>query len=539
MAEYRQRYRFVLYIFILLTFVTLFFMYYQIHGINRNEQRARKILSSIDNDKDISYISLEQLQSLTKLTHLKNSTKAKIYHLMASVSYLSDDKTMYNEYTAYALYYYQKAGMTEEIAYIYTGYLGRLYENSGFDAAKQLLDDLTQIQPIDQLQNKITIVKYYLDYADVQEMRGEYASAQDMLDKAKESLKTIEEDKYYLVHLAKHDLLSVRLQLLQGNVKKADSILSNYNETDTMRLPSGNQMVFCDFTLPYYELRAKILLAQNDPKEACRYADLYLKSCADSNFYMMQYRMLVYLLEHTESLTKDQIAKYQKQFLTVSQSNLQHLSGEYCDALLNNIKQAPNILKIKDSQHKTKIIRRSVIVLFLYGAFILFMIGIFITLYLRTDAVTHLRVRASYEKKRNYLERRHIPYYLLVMDINHFHEINDMCGKQAGDRIMLQFGNILKASISDKDMAYRYGGVEFCVILRSASKEYAASVFQTICSQIQLCDWRDIVPDLEVPVSINGGAAKASDGKNSFRQADQALYRAKHNGKNTLEFYQD
>lgn len=129
----------------------------------------------------------------------------------------------------------------------------------------------------------------------------------------------------------------------------------------------------------------------------------------------------------------------------------------------------------------------------------------------------------------------HQPVCLMMVDIDHFKPINDQYGHTVGDEVIRAVGLILRQSIRSNDRAGRYGGDEFAVLCPLTEVAEAHAIAQRIRDRILALRLRD-VPDLRVTSSI--GVAAAQPGHQTLRewihQADAALYRAKHAGRNQV-----
>jgi diguanylate cyclase (GGDEF)-like protein len=134
-------------------------------------------------------------------------------------------------------------------------------------------------------------------------------------------------------------------------------------------------------------------------------------------------------------------------------------------------------------------------------------------------------------------KRENQPVSLLMIDIDHFKLVNDSFGHKAGDEVLRSFGEHLLAHIRQEDIAFRYGGEEFLVVLPGAS------LFD---SQIRACNIRKMVEDIgfsiegkhgQITVSV-GVAEYPSNGSTPdavLTKADVALYAAKRAGRNKVE----
>lgn len=151
----------------------------------------------------------------------------------------------------------------------------------------------------------------------------------------------------------------------------------------------------------------------------------------------------------------------------------------------------------------------------------------------RTDPLTQMRNRHSLQTVVQELalgsESRH-GYSVLMVDIDHFKDVNDTYGHERGDIVIRDVGRCIQSVARQGDTAIRYGGEEFSLILPDAGPEQAFGVAERIHAAIE----RARPGGLTVTVSI--GAASSADGLDDLhsilRRADDALYAAKRAGRN-------
>jgi two-component system cell cycle response regulator len=159
-----------------------------------------------------------------------------------------------------------------------------------------------------------------------------------------------------------------------------------------------------------------------------------------------------------------------------------------------------------------------------------------------TDALTGLHNRRYMESHLAALvEQAHArgkPLSLLVIDIDFFKSINDTHGHDAGDEVLREFAIRLKKSIRGIDLACRYGGEEFVIVMPETDMAVAAVVAERIRRRIASDPIAVSHGTTAVPVTISIGlAALAASTDNAaaiVKRADQALYRAKRDGRNRV-----
>ena len=148
-----------------------------------------------------------------------------------------------------------------------------------------------------------------------------------------------------------------------------------------------------------------------------------------------------------------------------------------------------------------------------------------------TDSLTELyNVRYFYEQLIKEINRiKRTPdrkLSLMLMDIDHFKELNDTEGHQMGDSVLKALGQVIKACIrKDIDSGYRYGGDEFAVILPDTDKLHARVVADRIQKQFGAFKFG------RVSLSIGIAEAKAGETEKVLvKRVDECMYRSKREG---------
>ena len=161
----------------------------------------------------------------------------------------------------------------------------------------------------------------------------------------------------------------------------------------------------------------------------------------------------------------------------------------------------------------------------------------------KLDGLTQILNRKSFDElirheiARSKKEKQSMA--LLLLDIDHFKRINDNFGHLIGDRVLIDIVKIIEKCISSStDELGRYGGEEFMVLLPSHSRESAILIAEKIRKSISEYDITVNGEDLILTISI-GVFAAVPDKKTTIydflRNADEALFRAKKNGRNRVE----
>jgi len=135
-----------------------------------------------------------------------------------------------------------------------------------------------------------------------------------------------------------------------------------------------------------------------------------------------------------------------------------------------------------------------------------------------------------------YAEERAEPYAVAMLDIDHFKQINDTYGHDGGDRALKTLAKKLIDETKNGDLVARFGGEEFCIVLKNVSNEEAVKFFVNLRASIANCKVRLKKEQIKFTVSI-GVAFSRSDYRldELLELGDEALYRAKENGRNRVE----
>ena len=131
------------------------------------------------------------------------------------------------------------------------------------------------------------------------------------------------------------------------------------------------------------------------------------------------------------------------------------------------------------------------------------------------------------------------PLALIMIDIDHFKQINDTYGHQAGDEILLKLGALLAGMARAGDVACRYGGEEFLLLIPTMPLDAAVARAGELCTTfgemvVPFGEFR-LKATLSIGVSAYPGHGVSAE--ELIRHADKALYRAKHGGRNRVEIW--
>jgi diguanylate cyclase (GGDEF)-like protein len=154
-----------------------------------------------------------------------------------------------------------------------------------------------------------------------------------------------------------------------------------------------------------------------------------------------------------------------------------------------------------------------------------------------TDGLTglfnHRKFQEELADEFKRMKRFAEPISLVLADIDYFKKVNDTYGHPVGDLVLKGVASVIRETIRDIDIPARYGGEEFAVVLPGTSGEGAKNIAERLRRKVKENPFSANGRQIEVSVSI-GIATSPSDAKSKeelIEKADQALYYAKHNGR--------
>jgi two-component system cell cycle response regulator len=129
------------------------------------------------------------------------------------------------------------------------------------------------------------------------------------------------------------------------------------------------------------------------------------------------------------------------------------------------------------------------------------------------------------------------PVSFLILDVDFFKQINDTYGHDVGDEVLREFAGRISANVRGIDLACRFGGEEFVVVMPDTDLSFAYMVAERLRQSVADAPFQLAGNGKEVPVTISIGVATSYAGDTPevlLKRADQALYRAKRDGRNRV-----
>jgi diguanylate cyclase (GGDEF)-like protein len=154
-----------------------------------------------------------------------------------------------------------------------------------------------------------------------------------------------------------------------------------------------------------------------------------------------------------------------------------------------------------------------------------------------TDLFNRRYMEESLERELRRSTRKKLPLAVMMIDVDHFKRFNDSFGHEAGDALLCELARLFRAQLRAEDIPCRYGGEEFALILPEAPLEAArerAEQLRRIANESHIQHRGNTLERVSISIGVSCYPQHGSTGEDLLRSADQALYRAKEEGRDRV-----
>jgi len=148
----------------------------------------------------------------------------------------------------------------------------------------------------------------------------------------------------------------------------------------------------------------------------------------------------------------------------------------------------------------------------------------------------------AFSKEIKRRDRTGKTFSIMMLDLDHFKEVNDEFGHLTGDMVLSKTAKKIKENLRESDMAFRYGGEEFCLMLIDTQIEKAIVMAERLRAEIEKTEYLSVETHGKISVTTSIGVAEfddtVKDPMKLIGRADHALYNAKEAGRNRVVAYE-
>jgi len=157
-----------------------------------------------------------------------------------------------------------------------------------------------------------------------------------------------------------------------------------------------------------------------------------------------------------------------------------------------------------------------------------------------TDSLTGILNRRTIEvetmRQLAQIKRSGDNVAIMMIDVDHFKQINDRHGHPAGDEVLRRLAHLMRSVVRGTDYIARYGGEEFCILLPATGEKQAAALaerLRRLYSELRV-DWNGHSLQSTISIGVADSRQAGSDLETLIKAVDTALYQAKHQGRNRV-----
>ncbi len=488
---------------------------------------------------------LENINNWIDRGHFYNEDLGRLYE-RASLIYMQKGEILpYYRYLGYALYYLERSPEKDYTINVYLDLANFFLNNYADDSAKKMIDDALKIKDFEDIEN-LQVKSYAFRMLGIMAILDEeYESAEEYLEKAQDVLDQsntgIFEDSYRAID----DAWLGRVYVEMGRFEECQEKLDKWEGHPMFNQDIYREIMLRDFIIPYYQVKCMCQTGMiYEGRDVMSYRDLVDKESkvgaihkafvdiCEANGYK---KTELYTLLRLQKKYPPKGAEAQEQMF----NNLQRLYDElfaeqnstYAYVIDGTVLNSMQEMDKYEQQEKFFVRRRRSIALAVITAIVLFAAVTIFILNSRVDGLTGLLNRKTLNRAIERAKKLDSHYGIIMMDIDHFKNVNDTYGHQNGDAVLSRLGEIILTESNLDVHCYRYGGEEFAILLDKRSVPYAENIAERIRSAMELERW-DF--DKGLVITISAGVAYGSREGDVLHQADENLYKSKEGGRNRI-----
>jgi len=408
-----------------------------------------------------------------------------------------------------------------------------------------MMDAALSVEDFDDISN-LQVKSYAFRMLGIMNILDEdYDSAEKNLDKAQEILDLTETELYTESYSAIDDTWLARVYVETGRYDECREKLDKWEGNGMFTQDIYREILLRDLIIPYYQVKCMYQTAMAYEPDKKAPAESVAEKEAEAGVY---YKAFVDMCEangykKTELYT---LIRLQDKYPPVSEGareamymNLQRLYTElfdeqnktYANVIDTTVLNSMDEMDKYEKNERYLIGRRRLIVLSIIAVIVVLVVLVIFLLRSRVDGLTKLLNRKAFNRALSRMKKRDSVYGIIIMDIDHFKNVNDTYGHQNGDVVLERLGSIIQAECNDDVRGFRYGGEELVMLIDKKALIYSQTIAERIRAKMERQKWSF---DEDTVVTISGGIGMGSGDADVLKMADENLYRAKENGRNQI-----
>ncbi len=427
-------------------------------------------------------------------------------------------------YVGHALFYFEKCQDYYSIANSRFNLVLAMNSFHAFHNSEQLVHEILDIQIPNQTEADTIRYYAYVNLADIYSHTDRVDDAMFYLEEAEQlarNLPDLQLEYSYMVQIIK-----ARCLFLQGDYKQSEELL--------LSLPDNlleNSTPFLNLYVSHLDVLSMVLFKNGKIEEALETSQVLVDYCSTHNYGNIQLEHLYAILALCEEkgISTPQLDAYRQIIAETSPVLIRQRSEDmaiFMKYAYNSLTQSiVNLIQVNALKSNNS---------YWFVAFLAVVGTFFITLKRNIDKARLDGLTGSFNRQHfNYIYNgaliNHLPFSIIVLDVDNFKSCNDIYGHQFGDEVLVNICRTAEQLLPDGNQLFRYGGEEFCIFCPYINSQQAVTLAEHIRASVEALTWSQ-----DTSITISLGVADNSSSDQPFTLADERLYTSKHTGKNKV-----
>ncbi|RDY27737.1 GGDEF domain-containing protein [Romboutsia weinsteinii] len=391
----------------------------------------------------------------------------------------------------------------------------------GYETGIKVIQESLDIEIADERTRAEVEVYAFINLCELYLTIGDYENAEKFSDKIPDYKDNLSEEDYRDIEILKNNMDS-EIYVHKNDLKSAKESLDKSLE---LQKKDKNESYY-EKDISYALALGKFYEETGEPsKSKSIYKDLLSRAKSDKNYYLYE-KVLKLLIQIEDNIILKN--EYLMDLSDLVEYEQDKRYGDYSYNILDKIKYENELIE----SNNFKLLIYKIIFIFILGL-VLFNKKLLELKRRNThDVLINAYNRRIFDKKYKMALDNGKKFYIMILDLDNFKNINDTYGHQFGDTVLVDTCEVIRSTISRHYQLFRYGGEEFVIISKSQNNEDVLDMAESIRKEIESMTWKS---DIKVTVSI--GVSSYSDSTtNVLENADKNLYISKKTGKNKVTY---
>lgn len=391
----------------------------------------------------------------------------------------------------------------------------------GYETGIKVIQESLDIEIADKRTRAEVEVYAFINLCELYLTIGDYENAEKFSEKIPHYKDNLSEEDYRDIEILKNNMDS-EIYVHKNDLKSAKESLDKSLELQK----KDKDESYYEKDISYALALGKFYEESGEPsKSKYIYKALLSKAKSDKNYYLYEKVLKLLIQIENNIILKNEYLMDLSDLVEYEQDKRY---GDYTYNILDKIKYENELIE----SNNFKLLIYKIIFIFILGL-VLFNKKLLELKRRNThDVLINAYNRRIFDKKYKMALDKGKKFYIMILDLDNFKNINDTYGHQFGDTVLVDTCEVIRSTISRQYQLFRYGGEEFVIISKSPNNEDVLDMAESIRKEIESMTWKY---DIKVTVSI-GVSSYSESMTNVLENADKNLYISKKTGKNKVTY---